>query len=89
MTNLCIHGLPLNANGESHDCGISEASTTPARLENAVTQASAKLKAFPRGATGLTPDSVKGTTEYQSAKREYALAFKRLQDFNIRNRRAK
>lgn len=58
-------------------------------LDDAVNEASARLRAFPKGTTGLTPDSVNGTPEYQSAKREYAVAFKHLQDFNVRNRRAK
>lgn len=34
------------------------------------------------GAMGLTPDSVKSSPEYRTAKAEHDLAFRRLQAFN-------
>ncbi len=34
------------------------------------------LKSFPRGALGLTPDSVKASSDWQAAKKAYDLAFR-------------
>lgn len=45
------------------------------------------LKAFPRGITGLTPDSVKATEEWKIARRNCDLAFARLREFNVNARK--
>ena len=42
-----------------------------AQLNKAMDDASAKLKKFPRGAMGITPDKVKNSPEYKKAKAEY------------------
>ncbi len=41
-----------------------------------------KLKTFPSGPMGLTPDVVKATQEWKDAHYGYHKAFKNLQDFN-------
>ena len=53
-----------------------------ASLEADVKNHSVTLWAFPRGAMGVTPDSVKATPEWQTAKRNYAVAFSKLRAFN-------
>lgn len=40
------------------------------------------LQAFPKGAMGLTPDSVKVSTLYRAAKAEYEIAFQAVRKFN-------
>lgn len=60
--------------------GIIEAAR--AELEAHVADASAALKAFPRGATGLTPDAVKFSPAYRKAKSAYDRAFQTLRKFN-------
>lgn len=53
--------------------------------EERVATASAELKAIPgvgMGESGLTPDNVKASPEYQEATRRYRVAFAALQDFN-------
>jgi hypothetical protein len=42
------------------------------------------LKSFPRLSNGLTPDSVKASTEYKSAKANYQRAFSALRAFNAK-----
>jgi hypothetical protein len=44
--------------------------------------ASTKLKQFPRGEMGLTPDSIRQSKEWQQANREYQTFFKSLQEIN-------
>ncbi|MFK4131937.1 hypothetical protein ACI2KR_06535 [Pseudomonas luteola] len=41
-----------------------------------------KLKAFPKGALGLTPDDIKSSPEYKAVKRDFDEAFSRLRAFN-------
>ena len=45
-----------------------------AQLNKAIDDASAKLKKFPKGAMGITPDKVKNSPEYKKAKAEYEKA---------------
>ena len=40
------------------------------------------LQKFPSGSMGLTPDEVRNSKEYKSAKKNFDNAFKKLQDFN-------
>lgn len=42
------------------------------------------LKTFPKGPMGLTPDAVRATAEWQTAKATYDNAFARLRAFNAR-----
>jgi len=49
--------------------------------------ASYALKAFPKGAMGLTPDSVKQSPEWKTAKHRYLVAFEMLRAFNEAKRR--
>jgi hypothetical protein len=51
-------------------------------LESALSAASLALKSFPRLPSGLTPDAVKATPEYQAAKSRYDVAFTNLREFN-------
>ena len=51
-------------------------------LNDAVSSASSILNNFPRSESGLTPDSVRQTAEWQSAKRNYDLAVSNLRNFN-------
>lgn len=52
------------------------------RIDAEVDRLSAILKKFPKGPMGLTPDSVKATSEYRKAKGEFDRAFKAMQNFN-------
>lgn len=52
-----------------------------AELEAACAAAAEPLKAAPRGAMGLTPDSAK-TPAWRAAYAEHAAAFRRLRNFN-------
>ena len=51
-------------------------------LESAARKLGDELRNFPRGPTGLAPDAVKFTPEYQAVARASATAFRQLQDFN-------
>jgi hypothetical protein len=54
-------------------------------LDEAMGAASARLRAIPghaSGPMGLTPDSVRATAEYKTARAESDRAFKKLQDHN-------
>ena len=44
------------------------------KIYKAIDDADAKLKKFPRGAMGITPDKVKNSPEYKKAKAEYEKA---------------
>lgn len=62
---------------------FEEASDKRDRLEQEVSAAGVILDTFPKGATGLTPDHVKATSEWREANTRFKRAFKALQDFNI------
>ena len=51
-------------------------------MDRRVSETSAALNKFPRGAMGLTPDAVKATPEWQLAKKAYNLAFEQSRAFN-------
>jgi len=53
-----------------------------ATLDRAVTETSAALQEFPRGPLGLTPDDVKASPEWQTAYRNFNVAFQALRNFN-------
>lgn len=52
------------------------------RLELAAKAASDAIRAFPVGPTGITPDHVKTTPEWQAARLAYSQAHGRLAGFN-------
>ena len=52
------------------------------RLETACSEAGAVLDQFPRGPMGLTPDAIKATDAYRSAKLAAYTAFQNLRNFN-------
>lgn len=52
------------------------------RLWRDVKAAGAALSSFPKGKMGLTPDAVKQSPAWVSAKRAYDAAFARLQNYN-------
>lgn len=52
------------------------------RLERAHNAASIILRAFPRLSNGLTPDAVRDSPDYKTAKVEYNAAFQCLRGFN-------
>jgi hypothetical protein len=52
------------------------------QLEAEHAAASATLKAFPRLGSGLTPDSVRNSADYRTAKATYDAAFQALRRFN-------
>lgn len=51
-------------------------------LEAAVDVTSAIMKAFPKGAMGLTPDDVRVSDTYKAAKKSFDTAFANLRSFN-------
>lgn len=61
---------------------FAEASAHAEDLNAEVAVTGDVLRAFPKNSTGLTPDSVRATAEYVTAKRAFDVAFKALQDFN-------
>ena len=51
-------------------------------LESIMERMSLRLKRFPSGPLGLTPDEVKATPEWQTAKREFDSIMREFRDFN-------
>lgn len=51
-------------------------------LDDECGRVSAKLANYPRGAMGLTPDSVKASPEYREDKRAFDSTFAALRRFN-------
>lgn len=62
---------------------------TKDEIEQEVAAASAALKAFPKGPTGMTPDNVKFSPEYRAAKERYQRAFEALRTINAAARKSK
>lgn len=54
------------------------------QCEAEVAARSAVLNTFPKGALGLTPDTVKASPAYRDAKAAYNLAFAALRAINTR-----
>jgi hypothetical protein len=54
------------------------------QLEARLEIASNKLRAFPVGPTGITPDSVKASPEWRAARRAVDTAFTELREVNAR-----
>ncbi len=50
--------------------------------ERNAAEAGATLQQFPKGAMGLTPDSVKATPEWRKAKAQYEVAAQQLRNAN-------
>lgn len=69
-------------NTTEHTPGYPEALARRDALELAVSQCGSALKAFPRGAMGLTPDAIKSSPEFRAAKEAYNRAFAELRAFN-------
>lgn len=59
-----------------------EAKSIADTLWKAVEQTSKALQVFPRGVTGLIPDSVKNSPEYRAALNAYNVANARMRAFN-------
>jgi len=51
-------------------------------LDRTVDNASKRLNAYPKGAMGLTPDSVKATPEWQADSKKFNACMKLAQNFN-------
>ncbi len=67
---------------ERADYGSRRADPERDELERRVKEAGSKLKVFPKGKMGLTPDDVKASPEWKSAKSEYNRAFEALRSYN-------
>jgi hypothetical protein len=52
------------------------------KLNEVVNLADGHLQTFPKGAFGLTPDDVKNTVEFKTAKFTFDIAFQNLRNFN-------
>jgi hypothetical protein len=52
------------------------------RLEAAATIASIKLQAYPRNASGITPDSIRNTEGWKADRRKYDAAAAELKKWN-------
>lgn len=66
---------------------IAQCSNEQKQLEQAVDEASKALQSFPKSTGGLTPDSVKSTPEFITAKVTYQRAFAELRAFNAASSR--
>lgn len=65
------------------DSGFGDAKAQKARLEAEVSQLGATLNQFPKGGLmGMTPENIRTSPEYRSAKANYDRAFQKLRDFN-------
>lgn len=64
------------------DPSYSEAKALSDRLNAHASEAGAVLKAFPRLPSGLVPDAIRLSAEYQLAKAAYDRAFAKLRAFN-------
>lgn len=60
----------------------SEAKAARAAIESELMRFGAILESFPKGPMGLTPDAVKASPEYRTARASYDAAFRRLQNTN-------
>jgi hypothetical protein len=70
------------AAGSGAKAGYTEAKAFKEKLDTHVTALSKTLGNFPRGAMGMTPDSVKASAEFKKVKAEFDGAFAKLRDFN-------
>lgn len=61
---------------------FSQAKATVAELSAELDRTSAALDRFPKGPMGLTPDAVKFSPEYRSAKQAFDTAFAKTRAFN-------
>lgn len=59
-----------------------EAKIVKANLEKEVEVTGSVMQKFPKGAMGLTPDNVKASVEFKTAKRAFDVAFSNLRNFN-------
>jgi hypothetical protein len=67
---------------------IAQCSKEKKQLEQVVDECSKALQLFPKSTTGLTPDAVKSTPEFITAKANYQRAFAELRAFNASSSRA-
>jgi hypothetical protein len=77
-TNAAVKAV---TNHSMHD-HIKQLNEMQSRLDADATAAGAKLRAFPRGPTGLAPDHVKATAEYKAAKAASDAATTKYRNFN-------
>jgi hypothetical protein len=68
--------------GVGTSSAFEEAKAEGALLEKEMAEAEAVIRAFPRGAMGLPPESVRLSPEYRAAKARTDKAFARLRAFN-------
>ena len=66
----------------THTPGLTPATEETKTLEAQVYATARNLRDYPRGANGLTPDSVKFSPEYRAAKSAYNKAFSALRNHN-------
>lgn len=64
------------------DNGFEQALQNALRAREETNACSNKLREFPRGAMGLTPDDVKNSPAYKKAKNDYNIAFEKEKQFN-------
>lgn len=62
----------------------AEARQIKQRLEDNERKLGARMREFPSGPAGLTPDEVKSSAEFIVAKRDYEAAFRKLRAYNQR-----
>lgn len=68
--------------GSSGGSGYSDAKAYRDKLDSHVANLSQTLKSFPKGAMGMTPDSVRASVEFKKVKSEFDGAFQKLRNFN-------
>jgi hypothetical protein len=73
----------VHRHGNARVGSFEEAVAERDRLEQEVSASGKVMDTFPHGATGLTPDHVRATSEWRAAKDRYKRAFAALQNFNI------
>lgn len=73
-------GKVFDRKSEDFDAAFEQAM----QLDKTVSETSATLNAFPKGAMGLTPDEVKASSEFKSAQHAFDVAFRALRAFNSR-----
>lgn len=64
------------------DNSFEQALQNALKAREVTNAASEALRAFPRGAMGLTPDDVKNSLAYKKAKNDYNVAFEKEKAFN-------
>jgi hypothetical protein len=66
----------------STSSAYEQAKAESERLDKEASEAGEALRAFPRGPTGITPDSIRATPAFREAKARYDKAFAKQRAFN-------